>query len=91
MLVDNALLMSNTNPAFYGRVTSLTMMGYGSQALLAPLWGILADTVGVRATLVIVGIATTVVTTFIGLSWQRNRPAMGAQTALLTSTAKADG
>jgi MFS family permease len=81
MLVDNALLMSNTNPAYYGRVMSLTMMGFGSQALLAPIWGILADTIGVRVTLAIVGIATAAITTLIGLSWQRNRPAMQAPTS----------
>jgi len=75
MLVDNALLMSNTKPAYYGRVMSLTMMGYGSQALLAPFWGILADTIGVRQTLVVVGIAAATVTTLVGLSWQRNRTA----------------
>ena len=73
LLVNNALLMSNTQPAYYGRVMSLAMMGYGTQALLAPFWGILADTIGVRQTLIIVGIATATVTTLVGLSWQRNR------------------
>lgn len=75
MLVDNALLMSTTKPAYSDRVMSLAMMGYGTQALLAPFWGILADTIGVRQTLVIVGIATATVTALVGLSWQRNRTA----------------
>lgn len=73
MLLDNALLMSNSNPSYYGRVMSLAMMGFGSQALLAPLWGLLADVIGVRETMSVVGIAAAVVTTLIGLSWLRIR------------------
>ena len=45
------------------------MMGFGSQALLAPVWGALADAVGVRTTLLIAGFAAASVTTLIGLSW----------------------
>ncbi len=69
MLVDNSLLMANADPAYHGRVMSLAMMGFGSQALLAPVWGALADAVGVRATLLVVGLAATGVTSLIGLSW----------------------
>ncbi|MDG2111594.1 MAG: MFS transporter [Actinomycetota bacterium] len=73
MLLDNALLMSNAEPAYYGRVMSLAMMGFGSQALLAPLWGLLADAIGVRQTLIVVAIAAASVTTGVGLSWLRFR------------------
>jgi len=73
MLLNNSLLMSNANPSYYGRVMSLGMMGFGSQALLAPVWGVLADNIGVRETLVVVGILAAVVTTLIGLSWIRIR------------------
>jgi MFS family permease len=73
MLLDNALLMSNSSPAYHGRVMSLAMMGFGSQALLAPLWGLLADTIGVRETMMVVGIAAAAVTAMIGLSWLRIR------------------
>lgn len=73
MLLDNALLMSNAEPPYYGRVMSLAMMGFGSQALLAPLWGLLADAIGVRQTLVVVGVAAATVTTLVGLSWLRFR------------------
>jgi MFS family permease len=69
MLLDNALLMSSAKRAYHGRVMSLSMMGFGSQALLAPLWGLLADVIGVRPTLLIVGGASAAVTTAIGLSW----------------------
>lgn len=69
MLVDNTLLMSSSKRAYHGRVMSLAMMGFGSQALLAPIWGLLADAIGVRPTLLVVGGASAAVTTAIGLSW----------------------
>lgn len=69
MLLDNALLMSSASRAYHGRVMSLSMMGFGSQALLAPLWGLLADAIGVRSTLLIVGVVSAAVTTAIGCSW----------------------
>jgi MFS family permease len=69
MLVDNSLLMANAEPAYHGRVMSLAMMGFGSQALLAPVWGALADAVGVRTTLLVVGLAAATVTTLVGMSW----------------------
>jgi MFS family permease len=73
MLVDNSLLMSSAEPAYHGRVMSLAMMGFGSQSLLAPLWGALADQIGVRQTLLVVGIVTAVITTGVGFSWLRAR------------------
>ena len=73
MLTDNALLMSTADRSYHGRVMSLAMMGFGSQALLAPLWGLLADAIGVRETLVVIGIVSALVTTFIGFSWLRVR------------------
>jgi MFS family permease len=73
MLIDNSLLMSSAEPAYHGRVMSLAMMGFGSQALLAPVWGALADAVGVRTTLLVVGVAAATVTVMIGLSWMAIR------------------
>ncbi len=73
MLIDNTLLMSTAEPAYHGRVMSLAMMGFGSQALLAPVWGLLADWIGVRATLFTVGIVAAAVTAAVGLSWMRFR------------------
>jgi predicted MFS family arabinose efflux permease len=69
MLVDNSLLMASSEPAYHGRVMSLAMMGFGSQALLAPVWGAIADAVGVRTTLLVVGLAAAAITTLIGLNW----------------------
>ncbi|MDH3678314.1 MAG: MFS transporter [Acidimicrobiia bacterium] len=73
MLVSTALLMSGADRAYHGRVMSLAMMAFGSQALLAPLWGLLADAIGVRQTLAVVGVVATVVTAAVGLSWVRIR------------------
>jgi MFS family permease len=82
MLVDNAILMSSADPAYHGRVMSLAMMGFGSQALLAPVWGAIADQIGVRQTLLVVGLIAGVTTAAVGLSWLRSRtidlqPALG--------------
>ncbi|MGI9613841.1 MAG: MFS transporter [Acidimicrobiales bacterium] len=73
MLLDNSLLMSTARPAYHGRVMSLAMMGFGSQALLAPVWGAIADQIGVRATLAGVGIASAIVTVMVGIGWFRHR------------------
>ena len=71
MLVDNALLMSNADPAYHGRVISLAMMGFGSQSLLAPVWGAMADAIGVRETLGVIGAVAAAITAAVGLTWFR--------------------
>ena len=68
-MVSNALLLSSAEPAYHGRVVSLAMMGFGSQSLLAPVWGLLADRIGVRQTLMVVGIVAASVTLMVALSW----------------------
>ena len=73
MLLDNALLMTHAEPAFHGRVMSLAMMGFGSQALLAPIWGLIADQIGVRPTFLLVGAVTTAITIMVGLSFAQIR------------------
>lgn len=69
MMLSNALLLSSAQPAYHGRVVSLAMMGFGSQSLLAPIWGLLADRIGVRQTLAVVGIVAASVTLLVALSW----------------------
>lgn len=69
MMLDNAILMSSSEQAYFGRVMSLAMMGFGSQALLAPIWGLLADAIGVRETLFVVGVVAAIITTLVALSW----------------------
>lgn len=78
MMLNNALLMSSADQAYFGRVMSLAMMGFGSQALLAPVWGLLADAIGVRQTLFVVGVVAAVITALVGVSWlgvRNTRPA----------------
>jgi MFS family permease len=91
MLVDNSLLMSNARPAYHGRVMSLAMMGFGSQALLAPVWGALADSVGVRTTLMVAGVAAAAVTSLMGVSYLqiRRQEAMIAPLDAMVETAPA--
>ena len=73
MLINNSLLMSSAEPAYHGRVMSLAMIGFASQALLAPAWGALADAIGVRQTLTILGITTAAINVLVGGSWLLNR------------------
>ena len=73
MLLDNSLLMSNSKPAFFGRVQSLIMMAFGAQALLAPLWGALADSIGIRETVASVGFVTLISMALIAIAWVRMR------------------
>ena len=60
MLLHQTLFMLNARPAFYGRFMSLGIMAFGAQALLAPVWGALADSIGIRETLLLVGIVAAV-------------------------------
>ncbi len=56
MLVNNALMMASTDPAYFGRVMSFTMLAFGFQGALSLPFGILADAIGERETLAVVGI-----------------------------------
>ena len=58
MLVAQTMIMANTAPAFYGRVMSLTMLAFGFQSILALPFGALADLIGEREMLALLGVAT---------------------------------
>ena len=73
MLIDNALLMSYSEPEYHGRVMSLAMMGFGTQALLAPVWGLLADVIGVRGALMAAGFTSAMLTVAVGFTWLQIR------------------
>ena len=73
MLVNQAVLMSNTQPQYFGRVMSWTMLAFGFQAFLAPVWGGLADAIGGRGTLFVVGIIVFAGTGLLVLGWLRTR------------------
>ena len=69
LLLAQAQIMMHTEPAFYGRVISLTMLAFGAQALLGLPLGVLADEIGEREALFVLGVATFAVAVFGGLAW----------------------
>ena len=70
-LLNQTIMLSNTEPAYYGRITAMTMMAFGSQALLSPVWGALADSIGIRSTLLIVGLVGAVAMVATAVVWFR--------------------
>ena len=73
MLVNQALMMTNARPEFFGRVMSFIMLGYGAQSFLAPVWGGLAELIGGREALVVVGVVSLIATVLLGMAWVRVR------------------
>jgi len=71
MLLNQTLLMSNTKPAYYGRVASLAMMAFGAQALMAPIWGAMADSIGIRTTMIVVGVVAVSAMVLAAILWRR--------------------
>ena len=65
MLVAQTMIMANTAPAFYGRVMSLTMLAFGVQSIIALPFGALADLIGERESLALLGAVTLAV---VGIS-----------------------
>ncbi len=60
-MLNNALIVQESDPQFYGRVMSLTMMAWGFNSLAGLPFGILADNAGERATLSVMGAGVLVV------------------------------
>jgi MFS family permease len=54
-MLNNALIVQESDPAFYGRVMSLTMMAWGFNSLAGLPFGLLADAIGERGTLSLMG------------------------------------
>lgn len=73
MLVNQALIMSNSKPEYFGRVMSFVLLGFAAQSLLAPIWGASADAIGDRETLVIVGLIVLVASALLMVGWLRTR------------------
>jgi MFS family permease len=61
-LINNSLVMQNSDPAFYGRVMSITMLAWGLNSLAGFPLGLLADRIGERESLFIMGLLVLVVT-----------------------------
>ena len=91
MLVNQALMMTNSRPEYLGRVMSFIMLGYGSQSFLAPVWGGLAEWIGGRETLAVVGVIALVATLLLTVGWLRTRhlpQERGSASAMLTPAAR---
>ena len=73
MLLNQTIMMSNTRPEYFGRVVSWVFMAFGLQGILAPVWGIVADAIGGRETLYIVGLVVVAGTILMALSRARTR------------------
>jgi MFS family permease len=73
-LINNALVMKEADPAYHGRVMSVTMLAWGMNSLVAYPFGMLADRIGERETLMVMGsvvVAVTLVTWLFALSLGR--------------------
>ena len=73
MLANQAILMNNTRGEYFGRVMSWTLLAFGFQALLAPVWGAVADAIGGRQALYIVALIVVAGTALMFLGWLRTR------------------
>ena len=74
--LNNAVIVREAAPEYYGRVMSLTMMAFAGFGVIALPIGIIADAVGERQTLAAMGIAvcaTTVVTASVTLRTLQGR------------------
>ncbi len=88
MLLNQTIMMSNTRPEYFGRVMSWVFMGFGVQGLLAPVWGVVADGIGGRETLYIVGLVLVVGTALLLVSRTRTRhiaPELGTAAASIAA------
>ena len=56
MMLLQANIMMNTEPAYYGRVMSFTMMAWGLQMLISLPIGFVADFIGEREVMVMLGV-----------------------------------
>ncbi len=69
-MINNALIMKEADPAYHGRVMSLTMLGWGFNSLVAWPFGLFADRAGERETLLLMAalvLSVTAATTFFGM------------------------
>ena len=73
MLVNQSIMMSNTRPEYFGRVMAFVLTAFGLQSIIAPGWGIIADIIGGRETLLLVGLVVVAATALMFLGWIRTR------------------
>ncbi len=61
-MLNNSLIMQESDPAFYGRVMSMTMLAWGFNGLAGLPFGLMADGIGERPTLLVMSILVVAVT-----------------------------
>lgn len=76
---NQSLLMRVASFEYHGRVQSIAMLGFSGYGVAALPLGVLADAIGLRATLVAMG---AIVLTVVLVSGRRSGPARGRLTAL---------
>jgi hypothetical protein len=80
-MLNNALVMREAEPAYYGRVMSLTMLAWGANGIAGLPFGVLADCVGERATVLAMAaavVATTAAAAGAAGTIGRREPALAA-------------
>ncbi len=73
LLVNQSLMMTNTRPDYFGRVTAYILMSFGFSSVIGPVWGFAADLVGGRGALYLVALIVAGATLLMGLVWLRLR------------------
>ena len=73
MLANQALMMANSRPDYFGRVMSFVVLGFAAQSLLAPIWGGAADAIGARETMIMIGMIVVAATVLLTVGWRRSR------------------
>ena len=68
-MLNNALVMRESEPAFYGRVMSLTMLAWGLNSLAGLPFGLLADWAGEREALAVMGVLATLIAVGVALAF----------------------
>ena len=96
MLANQALMMANSRPDYFGRVMSFVVLGFAAQSLLAPIWGGAADAIGARETMIMIGTIVVAATVLLTVGWRRSRrlplePGSAAAAALRRARAAVPG
>ena len=82
--LNNALVMQAADPAYYGRVTALLMVGWGVNGLIALPVSIFADAAGERRALILMGAAVCAATGLMAM-WATRMAAERTAAAPATS------
>lgn len=80
MTLNGAVIVRATDPEFFGRVMSLTMLAFGCFGLMGLPTGLLADAIGERGTLAVMGAAVAAIVALFGLAL-RSAAEPGAESA----------